>query len=54
MKVVGFDDECVLGAEEEVHLQLSGWSNCMNSNEVHQFREHRAGGVGGLEEQLSE
>ena len=54
MKVVGFDDECVLGAEEEVHLQLSGWSNCMNSNEVLQFREHRAGGVGGLEEQLSE
>ena len=48
MKVVGYDHECVLGAEEEVRLQLSGWSNCMNSNEVHQFREHRVGGGGGV------
>lgn len=53
MKVVGFDDECVLGAEEEVRLQLSGWSNCVNSSEVHQFREHRVVGLGVLEEQLS-
>ena len=33
MKVVGFDDECVLGAEEEVRLQLSGWSNCVREGQ---------------------